>query len=173
LPDATGLELVAQRVRDKLGDDAVVGTAYHRALATLEVAPGAVHDVLGYLKADDEDPYPLLMSLHGCDYLPDEPRLGVHYQLLSMRRTERLNVKTRLSAGEPRLPTVVDLFPGANFQEREVYDMFGVVFDGHPDMRRILMPEDYEGHPQRRDFPMGGEPVLFTHNEHEVPRWYE
>ena len=173
MPDATGLELVAQRVRDKLGDDAVVGTAYHRALATLEVAPAAVRDVLGYLKADDEDPYPLLMSLHGCDYLPDEPRLGVHYQLLSMRRTERLNVKTRLSADEPRLPTVVDLFPGANFQEREVYDMFGVVFDGHPDMRRILMPEDYEGYPQRRDFPMGGEPVLFTHNEHEVPRWYE
>jgi NADH-quinone oxidoreductase subunit C len=173
LPDATGLELVAQRVREKLGDGAVAGTAYHRALATLEVAPGAVHDVLGYLKADDEDPYPLLMSVHGCDYLPDEPRLGVHYQLLSMRRTERLNVKTRLTADEPHLPTVVDLFPGANFQEREVYDMFGVVFDGHPDMRRILMPEDYEGYPQRRDFPMGGEPVLFTYNEHEVPRWYE
>ncbi len=58
--------------------------------------------------------------------------------------------------------TILDLFPGANFQEREVYDMFGVVFDGHPDMRRILMPEDYEGHPQRRDFPIGGETVLFT-----------
>ena len=122
---------------------------------------------------DDEDPYPLLMSVHGCDYLPAEPRLSVHYQLLSMRRTERLNVKTRLGADDPRLPTVVDLFPGANFQEREVYDMFGVVFDGHPDMRRILMPEDYEGYPQRRDFPMGGEPVLFTYNEHEMPRWYE
>jgi len=173
LPDATGLELVAQRVRDKLGDDAVVDTAYHRELATLEVAPGAVRDVLGYLKMDDEDPYPLLMSLHGCDYLPAEPRLSVHYQLLSMRRTERLNVKTRLGAEDPHLPTVVDLFPGANFQEREVYDMFGVVFDGHPDMRRILMPEDYEGYPQRRDFPMGGEPVLFTYNEHEMPRWYE
>ena len=173
MPDATGLELVAQRVRDKLGEHAVVDTAYQRELATLEVAPGAVRDVLGYLKMDDEDPYPLLMSVHGCDYLPAEPRLSVHYQLLSMRRTERLNVKTRLGADDPHLPTVVDLFPGANFQEREVYDMFGVVFDGHPDMRRILMPEDYEGYPQRRDFPMGGEPVLFTYNEEQVPRWFE
>ena len=173
MPDATGLELVAQRVRDKLGDDPVVGTFYHRELATLEVVPRSVRDVIEYLKMDDEDPYPLLMSVHGCDYLPDEPRLGVHYQLLSMRRTERLNVKTRLGADDPHLPTVVDLFPGANFQEREVYDMFGVIFDGHPDMRRILMPEDYEGYPQRRDFPMGGEPVIYTYNEPQLPRWYD
>jgi NADH-quinone oxidoreductase subunit C len=173
LPDATGLELVAQRVRDAVGDDAVAGTAFHREQATLEVAPPSVHAVLAYLKEDDEEPFPLLMSLHGCDYLPAEPRLGVHYQLLSTERTERLNVKTRLGVDEPRLPTVVDLFPGANFQEREIYDMFGVVFDGHPDLRRILMPEDYEGHPQRRDFPIGGEPVLFTYNENEMPRWYE
>jgi NADH-quinone oxidoreductase subunit C len=173
LPDATGLELVARRVRDKLGDNAVTGTAYHREQATLEVAPRAVRDVLGYLKQEDEEPYPLLMSLHGCDYLPSEPRLGIHYHLLSMERTERLNVKTRVGTGEASVPTVVDIFPGADFQEREVFDMFGVVFDGHPDMRRILMPEDYEGHPQRRDFPIGGEPVLFTYNEKESPRWYE
>ncbi len=68
------------------------------------------------------------------------------------------------------MPSVVDLFPTADFQEREVYDMFGVVFDGHPDLRRILMPEDYEGYPQRRDFPMGGEPVLFTFNEQQATR---
>ena len=173
MPDATGLELVAQRVREKLGDDPVVRTTYHRGLATLEVVPRSVREVIAYLKADDEEPYPLLMSLHGCDYLPAEPRFGVHYQLLSMERTERLNVKTRVSVDDPHLPTIVDVFPGANFQEREVYDMFGVVFDGHPDLRRILMPEDYEGHPQRRDFPIGGEPVLFTYNEDEIPRWYE
>jgi NADH-quinone oxidoreductase subunit C len=81
-------------------------------------------------------------------------------------------VKLRVRDGE-NVPTITDLFPTADFQEREIYDMFGVVFDGHPDMRRLLMPEDYVGHPQRRDFPMGGEPVIFTFNEHDIPRWYE
>ena len=65
------------------------------------------------------------------------------------------------------MPTRDAEWPTADHQEREVYDMFGVIFDGHPDLRRILMPEDYEGHPQRRDFPIGGEPILFTHNERD------
>jgi NADH-quinone oxidoreductase subunit C len=173
MPDATGLELAAQRVRDSLGDDAVVGTDFHRGQATLAVDPPRIKDVLRHLRHEDEEPYDFLASVHGCDYLPDEPRLGIHYQLLSMERRDRLNVKLRVGADEPRVPTVVDIWPSANFQEREVYDMFGVVFDGHPDMRRILMPEDYEGYPQRRDYPMGGEPVIYTFNEHELPRWYD
>jgi NADH-quinone oxidoreductase subunit C len=173
LPDATGLELIAQEVRDKLGDDSVVGTSYYREQATLEVKPERVRDAVGFLMREADEPFELLMSVHGCDYLPDEPRLGVHYQLLSMQRTDRLNVKVRLGVDNPALPTVTDVFPGADFDEREVYDMFGVVFTGHPDLRRILMPEDYEGFPQRRDFPMGGEPVLYTFNEHKFPRWYE
>ncbi|CAN5492352.1 hypothetical protein BH20ACT19_BH20ACT19_03140 [soil metagenome] len=173
MPDATGLELVAQRVRDALDDDAVVDTSFAYGAATLEVSPARARDVLEHLKAHDAEPYDLLMSLHGCDYLPEEPRLGVHYQLLSMARRERLGVKARLTTEQPRMPTVTDIFPTADFQEREVYDFFGVIFEGHPDPRRILMPEDYEGHPQRRDFPIGGEPVLFTFNEHELPRWYD
>jgi NADH-quinone oxidoreductase subunit C len=173
LPDATGLELIAQRVRDKVGQEAVTGTSFSRGQATLDVAPPSVHGVLAYLKSEDDEPWTALMSVHGCDYLPEEPRLAVHYQLLSMERTDRLNVRTRLGVDEARVPTVVDLFPTADFQEREVYDMFGVVFEGHPDLRRILMPEDYEGFPQRRDFPMGGEPVLYTFNEGKYPRWYD
>ena len=173
MPDATGLELIAAEVRDRLGNDAVVGTSYFREQATLEVAPGSVHDVLAFLKEEAGEPWPRLMSVHGCDYLPHEPRLGVHYELLSMERTDRLHVKTRVGTDEPEIPSVVDLFGTANYQEREIYDMFGVVFDGHPDLRRILMPEDYEGHPQRRDFPMGGEDVIFTFNDPQEPRWHE
>ncbi|MGH2942436.1 MAG: NADH-quinone oxidoreductase subunit C [Solirubrobacteraceae bacterium] len=106
-----------------------------------------------------------LMSVHGVDYWPEEPRLGVHYELLDMTSVDRLTVKLRVPTDNPVVPSVTPSWPTANHQEREVYDMFGVVFEGHPDLRRILMPEDYEGHPQRRDFPIGGEPVLFTIDE--------
>jgi NADH-quinone oxidoreductase subunit C len=165
VPDAIGLELVARQVRDRLGEQAVVATNFQHEQAMLEVAPALAREVIEYLHTDAEEPYDFLASLHGCDYYPQEPRLGVHYQLLSTERLERLGVKTRVTIEAPEVPSVVDVFPGANFPEREVYDFFGVVFTGHPDMRRILMPEDYEGHPQRRDFPLGGEPVLFTHND--------
>jgi NADH-quinone oxidoreductase subunit C len=172
LPDATGLELIAQEVRERLGDEAVVGTHFLTGYATLEVAPGSIRDVLTHLRDTDGDSFERVMSVHGNDYYPEEPRFGIHYEMLSMERIDRLHVKLRVRDGE-HVPTIVDLYPSADFQEREVFDMFGVVFDGHPDMRRILMPEDYEGYPQRRDFPMGGEPVLFTFNEHKMPRWYE
>jgi NADH-quinone oxidoreductase subunit C len=173
LPDATGLELIAQAVRDQLGDASVVGTTFYRDEATLEVQPAAAADAVRYLTREADEPFEFLASLHGCDYYPAEPRLAVHYQLLSRTRVERIGVKTRMGIDNPHVPTVVDLFPGASFQEREVYDFFGVVFDGHPDLRRILMPEDYEGFPQRRDFPIGGEPVLFTFNEEQMPKWWE
>jgi NADH-quinone oxidoreductase subunit C len=97
----------------------------------------------------------------------------VHYELLDMRAVDRITVKTRVHTERPNVPSVTPDWPTANHQEREVYDMFGVVFDGHPDLRRILMPEDYEGFPQRRDFPVGGEPVLFTHNEAHSPGWWK
>ena len=90
-----------------------------------------------------------------------------------MENADRISVKTRMSADKPSVATVTGVWIGANHPEREVYDMFGVEFEGHPDMRRILMPEDYEGHPQRRDFPVGGEEIIFTYNEKSMPGWTE
>jgi NADH-quinone oxidoreductase subunit C len=173
LPDATGLELIAAELREQFGDEAVVATEYYRERATIQVAPPTVREVLRYLKSEANETFPHLMSVHGCDYMPEEPRLAVHYELLSTERVERLNVKTRMGVDGATVPSVTDLFPTANFQEREVYDMFGIEFEGHPDLRRILMPEDYCGYPQRRDFPIGGEEVIFTFNENEMPRWYD
>ncbi len=169
MPDRTGLELIAGELRDA-DAEAVLDTTWFRERAEILVAPAAAHAALERLKARG---YSALASVHGVDYHPEEPRLGVVYELLDMAAVDRISVKTRVPVEAPEVASVVDLWPGADHQEREVYDMFGVVFAGHPDLRRILMPEDYEGHPQRRDFPMGGEPILFTYNEDKVPRWFE
>jgi NADH-quinone oxidoreductase subunit C len=163
VPDATELELTAQELRDA-DQGSVLDTEFHRGRAVLVIEPQRVKPVLAHLHGKG---YTFLASLHGVDYYPHEPRLGVLYELLDMKRVERISVKARVPTDAPEIDSVVELFPGAEFPEREVYDMFGVVFNGHPDLRRILMPEDYEGHPQRRDFPVGGEPVLFTYNEEQ------
>lgn len=161
MPDATGLELTAQELGDRDGET-MLDTEFHRGRAVLVVNPQKIKVVLSHLQAKG---YTFLASLHGVDYYPHEPRLGVLYELLDMQRVDRISVKARVPTDAPSIDSVVELFPGADFPEREVYDMFGVHFEGHPDLRRILMPEDYEGFPQRRDFPLGGEPVLFTYNE--------
>jgi NADH-quinone oxidoreductase subunit C len=163
VPDATELELTAQELRNA-DSEAILDTEFHRDRATLIAKPERIQTVLSHLQ---DKGYTFLASLHGVDYYPEEPRLGVLYELLDMKRVDRISVKARVHTDDPRIPSVVELFPGADFPEREVYDMFGVVFEGHPDLRRILMPEDYEGFPQRRDFPTGGEPVLFTYNEEQ------
>ena len=163
MPDQVGLELIAGQLATQI-PGAVRQTTFFRNRATVEIAPAAVRGVLAQLR--DEHGYRALMSVHGVDYYPEEPRLGVIYEMLDMSSVDRITVKLRVPVDAPVLDSVTEEWPTANHQEREVYDMFGVVFRGHPDLRRILMPEDYEGHPQRRDFPVGGEPVIFTYNEH-------
>jgi NADH-quinone oxidoreductase subunit C len=167
VPDATGLELIAADLRAS-HPDAILDTSFFRGQATLEVAPAGLRAAIELLRAKG---YTFLSSVHGVDYYPEEPRLGVHYELLDMPSVDRVRVKVRVSIEDPHVPSVVDIWPGADHQEREAFDMLGVVFDGHPDLRRILMPEDYEGFPQRRDFPVGGEPVIFTYNEDKLPGW--
>jgi len=165
VPDATGLELIAHELRET-NADAVLDTTFFREKAAITVAAGSIRETLQHLRGKG---FNFLASVHGLDYFPEEPRLGVQYELLDMHEVDRLTVKVRVPLDAPHVPSVVADWPTADHQEREVYDMFGVIFDGHPDLRRILMPEDYEGFPQRRDFPMGGEPVLFTYNEPKVP----
>jgi NADH-quinone oxidoreductase subunit C len=176
MPDAPGLELIAQDLND-VANGSVLGTYHEHGQGCLIVDPGRILDVLRWLRDEPTQEYRFLSSLHGVDYLPAEPRFGVVYELLNMPRIERLRVRAALAdpGGDelPEIDSCVELFPAAEFQEREVYDFFGVVFRGHPDLRRILMPEEYVGWPQRRDFPVGGEPVIFTRDEPVMPRWYE
>jgi NADH-quinone oxidoreductase subunit C len=169
VPDATGLELIAAELRER-DAECVLDTSHFRDKAALTVTAASIRDTLELLRGKG---FGFLASVHGVDYFPEEPRLGVHYELLDMHEVDRLTVKLRVHTDAPNVPSVVAQWPTADHQEREVYDMFGVIFDGHPDLRRILMPEDYEGFPQRRDFPMGGEDVLFTHNEPSTPGWWK
>ncbi len=169
MPDATGLELLAQELSEH-DAEGVLGTVFFRGHATVLVSPRFVPAALEHLRGRG---YTFLASVHGVDYFPEEPRLGVHYELLDMKEVDRVAVKTRVHTERAEVPSITNEWPTANHQEREVYDMFGVEFTGHPDLRRILMPEDYEGYPQRRDFPIGGEPVLFTNNERTSPGWWE
>ena len=161
MPDATGLELLAQELRDTEAES-ILGTLHFRGKGTLLAEPKHIRKVLEHLRGKG---YTFLASVHGVDYYPEEPRLGVHYELLDMESVDRLTVKLRVHTEAPEVPSVTHEWPTADHQEREIYDMFGVEFTGHPDLRRILMPEDYEGFPQRRDFPVGGEPILFTYND--------
>jgi NADH-quinone oxidoreductase subunit C len=164
LPDGPGLELLRGEI-DVDAPGAVLASSYEKERAALIVDPARVLDVLTWLRDTPGQGYRFLSSLHVADYLPAEPRFGVHYELLNRDRVERLRVKAMLPAESPEIDSAVDLFPTANFQEREAYDFFGVVFRGHPELTRILLPEDYVGWPQRRDFPVGGEPVTFTYSE--------
>ena len=187
MPDAPGLELIRGEIeQDHPG--AILDTGFEHGCASLSIDPEQVLAVLSWLRESAGHEYRFLSSLHAADYLPATPRFAVHYELLNRDRVERIRVKALLpdtaaaagpvAAGDPPAPTAppadealpeidscVELFPTADFQEREVFDFFGIVFRGHSDLRRILMPDDYVGWPQRRDFPIGGEPVTFTYNE--------
>jgi NADH-quinone oxidoreductase subunit C len=164
VPDGPGLELLRGEI-DVDAAGAVLATSYEKERAVLIVDAARIREVLTWLRDTPGQGYRFLSSLHVADYLPAEPRFGVHYELLNRERVERLRVKAMLPAEGPEIDSVTDLFPTANFQEREAFDFFGVVFRGHPELTRILLPEDYVGWPQRRDFPIGGEPVTFTYSE--------
>ena len=166
MPDAAELDRLAAAV----GSDAVIGTVHTDCRAEISVRPETIVPALQRLRAEG---YEDLRSVHGVDYFPEEPRLCVKYEMLSRERLDRVSVSLRVTVDDPKVPSVTPEWPTANWPEREAYDMFGIVFEGHPDLRRILMPEDYEGYPQRRDFPIGGEPVIFTHNEESVPGWFD
>jgi NADH-quinone oxidoreductase subunit C len=164
VPDGPGLELLRGEIDVDLSG-AVLDTSYAKERAVLIVDPERIREVLTWLRETPGQGYSFLSSLHVADYLPAEPRFGVHYEMLNRERVERLRVKAMLPSENPEIDSVTDLFPTANFQEREAFDFFGITFHGHPELTRILLPEDYVGWPQRRDFPVGGEPVTFTYSE--------
>ncbi len=131
------------------------------------VKPEQVVEALTWLR--DEQDFELLSALTAVDYWPqEEPRFHVIYQLTSVSKNLSAQVRVPVAASRPVVPTVSGVYASANWREREVWDMFGIRFEGHPDPRRILMPEDWEGHPLRKDYPLGYEEPQFTFNFEEI-----
>lgn len=160
------LEAVAVRAEAKFGDAISRVIAAHNEL-TVEIKREQVAKVCRQLRDDPDFAFSQLSDLCGVDYLTyrresvegsrQGPRFGVVYQLLSLKHNHRLRVRTFLDDGLPIVASVVDIWNSANWYEREAFDLFGIVFEGHPDLRRILTDYGFIGHPFRKDFPLSGE----------------
>jgi NADH-quinone oxidoreductase subunit C len=140
---------------------AVRKTVVDRGELTLYVAREHLIGLASVLRDDERLRFELCANLSGVDYIGTAERLHVVYDLRSMTFRRRLRLEVAVTVEDPHVPSVTALYPTADWQERETYDMFGVVFDGHPALTRILMPDDWDGYPQRKDYPLGGIPVEY------------
>ena len=135
---------------------AVEGVKFDRDEMTIYVERSAIRQAAALLKDDPTCPFNFLSDITCVDWHPSEPRFEVIYHLLSIPHKERVRLKVKLSGENPALDSLTSVWPGANYFEREVFDLFGVRFSGHPYLRRLLMPENWEGHPLRKDYPVEG-----------------
>ena len=163
------MSLTPERVEERLQarfPDVPIRRARGEALRdpTLIVPADRLVEIATFLRDDPELEFTMLAWLGGVDLLPRSPRFEVVYGLLSMNRNLRVHLKVEVPEEHARVPSVTGVWPTANWHERETYDFYGVEFTGHPDLQRILLPEDWEGWPLRKDSPLGYEEVAFTHN---------
>lgn len=134
----------------------VQGVKFDREEMTIYVAREDIREACSLLRDDAQCAFNFLSDITCVDWYPSEPRFEVVYHLLSIPNKERVRLKVRLNSASPAVESLTSVWPGANYFEREVFDLFGVRFTGHPYLRRILMPEDWEGHPLRKDYPVEG-----------------
>jgi NADH-quinone oxidoreductase subunit C len=135
--------------------------------ATIYVPPDRLVETCRVLRDNDALRFSTIIEVTAADYFPREPRFEVVYHLLSIERRMRVRLKVRV-AGGASLPTVQGIWKGAGWPEREVWDMFGIVFEGHPDLRRLLMPDDWDGHPARKDYPVQIRKTAQTYEPMEI-----
>ena len=158
-------ERVEQRLRERFPDvpfERQEGVAVRDY--TLYLPADRLVEVCTFLRDDPGLEFTMLSWVGGVDLLPRQPRFEVVYHLLSIAHNRRIVLKVRLDESDPRVPTVTGVWLTANWHERETWDFYGIVFDGHPDLTRILLPEEWEGWPLRKDSPLGYQEVSFTHN---------
>lgn len=158
-------EKIVERVQSSLGDKVRKG-AVSMGDAVLHLAPDSLHQVAAFLKNDPDLKFDYLSDITGVDYLDQdrEPRFEAVYILHSIDHNHSIRLRVGLEEDDPTVPTVSDLWKGAMYPERELFDMFGFNVTGHPNLKRLIMPEGWEGHPLRRDYPLTTEEVAFSHN---------
>ncbi|BCY16913.1 hypothetical protein hrd7_07620 [Leptolinea sp. HRD-7] len=156
-----------QKVVECLEKDLSGKTSEFRGEVTVTLSADKLIDAFTRLR--DEFKFDMLEAETAVDYWPQiTPRFHVVYQLYSMEKNLQLRIRVPLDGNAPSLPTIEKIYPNANWHEREIWDMFGIRFDGHSDLRRILMAADWAGHPLRKDYPLGYEEVQFTFDEKEI-----
>ena len=147
--------LAVQKLRER-EPQTIAEVIESRGETTVVLARRDLIRICEFLAQDQSLAFTFLSDITAVDLFPMEPRFEVNYQLLSMQRRERVRIKVRLSGADAVLPSVVGIWPTANWLEREIFDLFGIRFEGHPGLTRILMPDDWEGHPMRKDYPVEG-----------------
>jgi NADH-quinone oxidoreductase subunit C len=163
-------EFLAALADNKIPPSAILQTTVHRGEITFYVSRDHLVDIARVLRDDTGLRFELLSSVSGVDYGVDVPqRLHSVYHFTSMTYRRRIRLEVTVDVEDPHVPSLVGLYPTADWQEREAYDMFGIVYDGHPALTRILMPDDWDGFPQRKDYPLGGIPVEYKGAEIPPP----
>jgi NADH-quinone oxidoreductase subunit C len=151
--------------------DAVRDVVTFRGETTIMVDPARIVDVAQFMRDTPGLIFNYLSDISDVDYYPVTTRpgrFGVSYHLYSMLYRRRIRLKVYLAGDEPTVPSVIGVWPAANWLEREIHDLMGINFEGHPDLRRLQMPDDWIGHPHRRDYPLGYETIMFSFNVDEV-----
>jgi NADH-quinone oxidoreductase subunit C len=177
--------IVVSALQAKFGD-AVIHVLEFRGQLIIWVAPAQIVAICEHLRGDPQFRYNYLSDLSGLDRLGmrveslptgqpperaiDDLRFVVNYQLLSLPHKHRVWLKVALPASDPRVQSVTGVWPTADFHEREVFDLFGIVFEGHPNLKRILLPDDWVGYPLRKDYPLAYEEVEFSHNFERIEK---
>jgi NADH-quinone oxidoreductase subunit C len=154
-PQQQDKNLAVQKLRE-WDAQAVAEVIEFRGETTIVVPKEKIRRVAEFLAVEPSTSFPFLSDLSSVDRFPLEPRFEVNYHLLSIERKDRLRLKVRLPGSEPVVASVTPVWPTANWHERESFDLMGIRFEGHPDLKRIVMPDDWEGHPHRKDYPVEG-----------------
>lgn len=156
MPDPIEVNPALQKLRE-FDRDAIEHSESFRGELTLFIRRERIRKACEFLRDVPGLAFKYLSDLTAVDHYPNEPRFEIVYHLLSLETFARLRLKTRVPGDDPRVDSAMPVWPGAEAFENEVYDLFGIRFEGHPDLRRILLPEDWEGHPLRKDYPVQGD----------------